>query len=224
MLVKAVLFDLYGTLGYVENSVSDEQASRFLVSLGYEVYPQAFNAALQCVSFIDYPKHGYKDWFPYLKRVLQRLDIKPDEKTLRKFARLYEQTQWKVFPDAEEAVKRAKDADLKTAIVTTIAKFKYKKALKSILEKIDVSVDGYTFRCEKSNPRIYLKTLEALGVKAREAVMIGDDVGLDVLLPKRLGMRTILLDRNGQLSTSSLEADAVVGSLSEALEKIVGMS
>jgi FMN phosphatase YigB (HAD superfamily) len=219
--IKAVCFDLYGTLARVENPLSEAHISDFLVARGYEVYPQALAAAWHYVSFVDYLRIGYKSGRAELKQVLKRLGIKPDSRTLKDLAELYGRNVWRMFPDAEVAVNMAKDAGLRTAIVTTIARFKYREVLKPIWDKIDVAVDGYTFHCEKSNPRIYVKTLEALGVEAGEAVMIGDDLGLDILLPKRLGMKAILLDRTGQYSDKDYEkADAAVNGLREAMEAV----
>jgi len=221
MPIKAVCFDLCGTLAYNENAVSDQAASRFLVDRGYKVYPQAFRAAWSYVSFVDYPNHGYKTWKPQLDQVLKRLGIKVDNQTSKDLAVLYENVRWKTFPDAENAISTAKTVGLKTAIVTTISQFKYEKALKPFRDKIDLLVDGYTFHCEKSNPKIYLKTLETLEVKASETVMIGDDVELDILLPKTLGMHTILLDRTGKFSDAKgKEASFVVKNLNEAAEKL----
>jgi HAD superfamily hydrolase (TIGR01549 family) len=222
MQIKAVCFDLYGTLAYVAEPVSDKSASDFLVSRGYEAYPQAFHAAWQYVSFIDYPKYGYRNWNTQIQRVLQRLSIKADKETLKELARLYESAKWTRFPDVEDSVEKAKKLGLRTAIVTTIARFKFKEALRPILPKIDVLADGYTFHCEKSNPRIYLKTLEALNVDACEAVMVGDDMDLDIQLPKRLGMKAILLNRAGQSFSqqSGLEADSIVRNLNEAIDAL----
>lgn len=147
------------------------------------------------------------------------MGIKPDSQTLKGLAELYERNTWKIFPDAETSVNIAKGTQLKTALVTSIARFKYKKALKPIWDKIDVPVDGYTFHCEKSNPRIYLKTLEVLGVKASEAVVIGDEPELDILLPRKLGIKAILLDRAKQYSNKECrEAEAIVNNLREAME------
>ena len=221
MQIKAVCLDLYGTLARVESTLSEAQISDFLVARGYDVYPQALAAAWHYVSLVDYPRLGYKSGRAELKLVLKRLGIKPDSRTLKDLAELYGRNVWEIFPDVEIAVNMAKGAGLRTAIVTTIARFKYRKVLKPIWDKIDVPVDGCTFHCEKSNPRIYIKTLEALGVEAYETVMIGDDLCLDILLPKRLGMKAILLDRTGQHSNKDCEeADATVSNLREAIEAV----
>ncbi len=226
MHIKAVCFDLHGTLVYVAKPVTEKSASDLLVSRGYDIYPQALAAAWQYVSFVDYPKYGYKNWSAQIQRVLQRLGVKADKETLKQLTKLYENAEWTRFPDVEDAFEKAKKLGLRTAIVTTIARFKFKEALRPILAKIDVLADGYTFHCEKSNPKIYLKTLEALNVDASEAVMVGDDMELDIRLPKRLGMKAILLDRVGQSfpQQSGSEADSIVRNLNEAIDALTELS
>ena len=215
--IKAVLFDLHGTLAYVRNPVTHQEASNYLVSRGYEVYPQTFMAAWQFVAFIDYPKHGYKNYHSFLKRLLWRIKINVDKETLDGLAKLYEQSQFELYPDALEAVKKTKEHSLKTVIVTTIARFKFQKALQPLLPYLDTVVTGYEARCEKSNPKMFKRTLEILNVRPREAVMIGDNVPIDILIPKKLDMHTILLDREHKMGGSKF-SDAVVENLLEAVK------
>lgn len=210
--IKAVLFDLHGTLAYVRNPVTEQEASDFLVSRGYEVYPQTFMAAWRFVAFIDYPKYGYKDYHSFLKRLLWRIKVKVDKETLDGLAKLYERSQFELYPDALEAVKKTKQHRLKTAIVTTIARFKFQKALQPILSYLDTVVTGYEARCEKSNPKMFKRTLEILNVRPNEAVMIGNDVPIDILIPKKLGIHTILLDREHEMCGSEF-SEAVVNDL-----------
>ena len=51
--------------------------------------------------------------------------------------------------------------------------------------------------CDKSNPKMYLGVLEKLRVAPEKAVVIGDDGYVDVILPKKIGMRTIQIIRRG---------------------------
>jgi len=78
---------------------------------------------------------------------------------------------------------------------------------------------GYEAKCDKSNPKMYLRVLEALGVDPQEAIMIGDDLELDVLLPKRLGINTLMLNRNRDTKRQSV--DAFVYDLDEAMETVI---
>jgi len=220
MVVKAVLFDLYGTLAYVPNPISDWVVSDFLVSRGYEVYPQTFNTAWRVVAFIDYPKYGYRNYRQFFQRVLQQLKVKVDNATLDELVRMFEQGGYELYPDAAKALATAKDYKFKTAVVTTVARFNYEKAFVPIIRYIDVVMDGYKAGCEKTNPKMYRKTLETLKVAPSEAVMIGDDLEVDIMLPKKLGIHAILLDREGKIQHNP-SADAVVKDLNEAIETVV---
>jgi len=220
MVIKAVLFDLYGTLAYVPNPISDWVVSDFLVSRGYEVYPQMFNTAWRVVGFIDYPKYGYGSYRQFFRRVLWRLKVKVDDTTFDGLVSLFEQNGYKLYPDASKALAMAKEYQLKTAVVTTIARFQYENAFSPIIKYIDVVMDGYRAGCEKTNPKMYRKTLETLKVAPSEAVMIGDDLEVDIMLPKKLGIKAILLDREGKVQHNA-SADAVVRDLIEAVETVV---
>ncbi|MFQ6074257.1 MAG: HAD family hydrolase [Candidatus Bathyarchaeia archaeon] len=220
MTIKAVLFDLHNTLVYNENPVSAEEISRLLFSKGYEVSPQQLKASWMFVSFVDYPKYGYKSWNSYLSRIFQRLKAKVDKETLGDIVNLLEANPYKLYSDAEEAVVKAKKSRFKTAIVTTIAYFQFKEVIKPIREYFDFIMTGYEAGCDKTNLKMYRKILETLKVKPNEAVMIGDDVQVDILLPKRLGINAILLDRKGQ-NPKCQAANAIVNDLQEALEVIL---
>jgi len=135
-------------------TIARAHVSDFLVSRGYEVYPQALHAAWHYVSFIDYPKYGFKTWEAWLRQICRRLGIKVDDKTIKDWGCLYRDENWKLYPDATEAFDSAKALGLKTAIVTSIAKFMYIKALKPIIDKVDLLVDAFTFHCEKSRAQI----------------------------------------------------------------------
>lgn len=221
MSIKAVLFDLHGTLAYVRNPVTHHEASDFLVSHGYEVYSQTFMAAWRFVAFIDYPKHGYKDYRSFLRRLLWRIKVRVDKETLDELANLYERSQFELYSDALETVKKTKQHGLKTAIITTIARFKFQKALQPILPYLDTVVTGCEARCEKSNPKMFKRTLEILEVSPSEAVMIGDDIPIDILIPKKLGIHTILLDREHKMSDIKF-SEAVVTDLIEGIKIIEG--
>ena len=221
MKLKAVLFDLYGTLVFLKQKVSGRLISDFLVSRGYEIFPQALDAAWHYVAMVDYPKLGFKSWRAWLKRIAYRLGVKVDDETIKEWTSFYRNENWKLYPDAEKALTKAKELELKTAIVTSIAKFMYIETLRPILDKIDLLVDAFTFHCEKSNPRIYRETLKHLKVKPEEAVMIGDEPHVDILIPKRLGMKAIFLSRDKKVEPYfETKPDAIVNNLTEALNVI----
>jgi HAD superfamily hydrolase (TIGR01549 family) len=219
--IRAVLFDLHGSLAYTENPLSGEEISDFLFSRGYEVSPQQLKAAWMFVAFVDYPRYGYKSWRSYFSRILWRLKVVVDQKTLNEVAKLFEERNvYHLYPDAAETVIEAKKNGLKTAVVTTIAYFQFKRAIEPIKEYFDFIMTGFEAGCDKTNPKMYQETLEILKVKPEETVMVGDDMKVDILLPKRLGMHAILLDRKIQ-KPKCQAADAISNTLPQALELIL---
>jgi HAD superfamily hydrolase (TIGR01549 family) len=221
MSLKAVFFDLHGTLAFLNNPVSSEEASQFLQEHNYYIYPQSLDAASHFVSTIDYPKYGYQSWQMYLERVMGRLNVKIDNETLEKLAMLFKQrNNYTLFQDAAAAVIKTKELNLKTAIITTIASFIFYPAIMPIKDCFDSIITGYEAGCEKSNPKMHMQALQKLDVASHEAVMIGDELLVDIKIPKKLGMYTILLDRTNKIKTKPHEADAKAATLTEAVATI----
>jgi len=216
-MLKAVIFDLVGTLAFIKEYVDNKEVSSLLVNRGYEVYPQQLRSAWNFVVFIDYPRFGYNNYESMLRKMFERLEVQIDERTLKDVAKLYQRNSFELYPDAQDAVQKVKGLGLKTSIATTAPRFWFERDIKQIIDYIDFICTGYEAGCEKSNPNMYKRILEHLKVSSQDAVVIGDDIDLDILNPKKLGVRTILLDRNGK-SKNLLEPDAIVSNLNDALK------
>ncbi|MBO3842092.1 MAG: HAD family hydrolase [Candidatus Brockarchaeota archaeon] len=145
--------------------------------------------------------------------------MQPDDGTLNELVKLFNRSEYKLYSDAAQAVAEIEDYGLRTAIVTTIARFRFEKAIKPIEGFFDFICTGYEAKCDKSNPKMWRKILETLDAKPEEAIVIGDDLQYDVLLPKKLGIRTLLLDRERKNEGNAIP-DAVAADLKEALEII----
>jgi HAD superfamily hydrolase (TIGR01549 family) len=211
---------MHGTLVFLPNPVRETEISEYLFSRNYEVSPQQVRTAWAFVSFIDYPRYGYKSWRSFFSRIFWRLHVKVDEDTVSNIARLVESRSYQLYSDAIDALVTVKQNDYRTSTVTTIAHFQFDPALQPVKECFDFVMTGYEAGCDKTNPRMYRKVLEVLQVKPEEAVMIGDDPPIDVVLPKKLGIHAILLNREGK-SIDCTEADAVVSDLNEAVETVI---
>jgi putative hydrolase of the HAD superfamily len=190
---------------------------------GYSINAQSWEAASNFVGMIDYPKYGYLDRFSYLKQVLKRLDMEIKDELLEKPARLYtRRNSYSLFHDTPSAVRDAKQLRLNTAIVTTIPEYVFASALRPIRAFFDTIMTGRKTECEKSNPLMHKRTLETLEVRPDQAVIIGDDLLVDIKIPRKLGMRIILLDRSSNIETKPREADEKTATLTEALSIIEG--
>ncbi len=196
--IRAVFFDLHATLaGFKPHSgpPDPERVSRLLRDRSLSVSTTTWEDALRQIHHIDYPRYGYPDWERYIGRAFEIVRAKPNELTFNEVIREYQKTRWNSLPFAKEAVRRAKKLGLRTALVTSIARFRFERDLRGVIDRIDFVVDGNTFHCDKSSPEIYHRTLQALKVRPGEAVMIGDELEGDVLIPTRIGMRAILLHK-----------------------------
>jgi FMN phosphatase YigB (HAD superfamily) len=196
--VRAVFFDLHATLAGFRphfGPPDPERISRLLRDRGLSVSLKAWEGAMAQIHRVDYPRYGYPDWERYIARAFEIAHAKPNEPTFKEVVSEYQRTRWNSLPFAKEAVRRAKKLGLKTALVTSIARFRFEQDIRGVLDRIDLVVDGNTFHCDKSSSEIYLRALQALKLKPGEAVMIGDELEGDVLIPTRIGMRAILVPR-----------------------------
>ena len=66
---------------------------------------------------------------------------------------------------------------------------------------------------------MHRKVLQVSWIKPHKAVVIGDDMQLDVLLPRQLGINAILLDIRG--GNEEVSVDALACNLNEAVETII---
>jgi len=104
-------------------------------------------------------------------------------------------------PQAEETLVELKQKGLKIGIIanTTISREKdVRKTLQQLgLENyFDFIVTSVDACCEKPDGRIFSLALQAFGIKACEAVMVGDRVATDIVGGNRIGMMTILFKWN----------------------------
>jgi len=222
-MIKAVVFDLYGTLLtgdiYVHVEDKDEGLSRLLRENGYDVYYQEVWAARQLVMFIDYPKGRANTPKTFYSKVLERLEIPADSKLAEALAmKAAKLEKVRLFQDVVPTINALKSRGIKTAILTTIPSWRFKHILDANSIEIDFICTAKEAKAVKPHPKIYQTVLKKLQVKPNEALMVGDDPKTDVIPPKKLGMKAVMLCREGKKTVE--EADQVIASLTELLDII----
>lgn len=91
-----------------------------------------------------------------------------------------------------------------------------KFGIRHLFQQVIVSVD---IGIRKPHPDIFLKVLEGLGVKAEDAIFVGDDQKADLLGPKELGMAVAWLNwKQKSLQEGIPRPDYEIGSLKELLD------
>ena len=217
MGIKAVIFDLFKTLGEFERLITDNEVTSMLREKGYEVYPQAWRHAFSFVVFIDYPQEGYETHEALISQVFKRLGVDVDETTIGELSTLFRDSPFVLYGESGEAIRRVKDAGLKTAIATSTPKPFFIKGVELIEGRLDFICTGYEAGYEKSNPQIYWRILDKLEIKPEETVVIEDDPILDVFNPRQLGLRTIQIIRE---ETPSELAEETAENVLEAVKII----
>lgn len=215
--MKVILLDVMDTLLTAEKRLDFIKISEYLQSKGYNIYYQSIHAAYRYVIFIKFmktPIESYKDLFSL---IFEAMEIKVDEETMGGLIELVKETyHLKLIDDARDFLEEIKNK-YPIALVSTVPRFIFESALGETRKYIKEIVTGWDAKASKPDPKMYLVALEKLGAKSEEAVFIGDDIDLDIIPPKKLGIKTIYLNREGQ---TCKEADYSVKSLKECIKLI----
>jgi len=136
----------------------------------------------------------------------------------------YREAQARFFPGAIEAVDELKARGVKLALVTNgdAAAQRDKIARFDLVRRFDhVQIEGEA-GFGKPEERAYRHALQALGVAAHEAWMVGDNLEWEVAAPQRLGIYAIWHDHLGAglPPDSPVRPDRIITSIAELLDDL----
>jgi putative hydrolase of the HAD superfamily len=108
-------------------------------------------------------------------------------------------TVMRLFPGVAEALGRLRDGGVVMALVTNGDKRQQRRKIEryDLARYFDAILIEGEFGAGKPEEIVYRHVLERLGVPAREAWMVGDNIEWDVAAPQRLGLRGVWVDREG---------------------------
>jgi putative hydrolase of the HAD superfamily len=123
------------------------------------------------------------------------------------------------LPDAIDTVRWLRDSGRRLALITNgagdaqrrkIARFELADLFDAILVEGELGFG-------KPDERVYRRALSALGVKASDAWMVGDNLEWDVAAPQKLGMSGVWVDARGRgvPEQSAVKPDHIVRSLAD---------
>jgi len=143
---------------------------------------------------------------------------------------LWEATTLQKLPHLDEVLTELKQRGYKLGVISntvTSREEHVRIALRRIdCEKyFDVVVTSVDVGCNKPDKKVFLTALKRLGVKPKEAVMVGDRIKTDILGGNRIGMKTVLFKWNKryQEETTSQEEKPtyIIKSLKELLKLLL---
>ena len=212
-MIRAVLFDVYGTIaGWSPSRYQLQRKACAAFGLGDAVTPEgilkgyATADAYMTAENASRPlrlrdKQGRDEFFGEYERLVLKgcgIDVDPDL-ALQIFNRLNEApSALTPFDDVVPTLTVLRERGLTLGLISNMnmsgADLMSNLRLSS---HVDFAVTSLEIRVEKPHPLAFQTALSRAGVEADEAVMVGDQPRSDIEGAARVGMAPILIDRDG---------------------------
>ena len=217
--VKAVLFDLGGTLVKLEDApvVFKRILSAYGAEVSLEKIAEVHKRQNEDLDNDQLALMGKAYWVQWNRRLLYSVGI---DKNVDFLAEKIDET-WldyaglQLYPETFPVLTTLKESHVKIGIVTNGLERDYQRILKDLNLNgfFDVVVGLDSCKKAKPNEEIFHYALDRLGVNAGETIFVGDSVSYDYEGARRAGLKPLLIDRE---NCASLEYTAI-SNLTEVL-------
>jgi putative hydrolase of the HAD superfamily len=208
-MIHAVTFDVTHTLIHCPRL--GEIYAEVLGRHGIEVSPEEAGRLvrmvwqeLACVAdpardrFTSHPEGPAGWWKRFLERLCEHLEAPPPSRfaAAELFARFARADAWEVYPEVPETLAALRGQGLRLGVVSN-----WDTRLPDVLDRLglascfDALVYSSEVGAEKPDRRIFEAALRSLGVRAGEALHVGDGRLEDVEGAQAVGMRALHLTR-----------------------------
>ena len=210
-MIKAVFFDLYGTLAGFSPSryeIQSEACARFGIQVtsdgiltGYGL-ADAFMAdqnATRPLRQLDREERN-RFFAEYERLVLQGAGAEVDAATALEVWRTVRQMPYKLrrFDDVPSAMEALRGKGLTLGMISNINRNGAELAQElGLAEHLDFAVTSVEVGAEKPHAPIFLAALKRAHAEPSEAVHVGDQLTSDVEGARGVGINPVLLDRDG---------------------------
>lgn len=206
MRIKVIVFDLWNTLVWDDSEDIQEEIASALM------FPDRKSFWKYCDKHFFDKKQKFTDFLTQLAKT-RDLDKKTTDRIVelwigsRKNTRVYPHT----IPTLEKLKKR-----YKLVLLSNTAYEEGNMALEkfNLRKYFDVIIISCEIGLAKPNPEFFKLVLNRFNVEPFEVCIIGDDYELDIIPSKKIGFKTILLDRKNKYSQTDY-VDVVISSLDE---------
>jgi FMN phosphatase YigB (HAD superfamily) len=210
--IKAVIFDVGGTLAYDEPGYAEGFAA-MVSGLGYPAtatdYRAASNAADADIADAPRDVESWLEWRPgYHRAILLRLGVPGSEvdavlaavvHRFKYYSRSY------VYPESRFVLRSLRWAGYTVGIISNVS-----PVLPIQLEELEITpliefaIASDTFGISKPDPRIFEEGLRLSGSAPENTMYVGDGIDPDVLGSSQLGIMPVLIDRSDRSSDDAV--------------------
>jgi putative hydrolase of the HAD superfamily len=202
-MLRAVLFDVDFTLARPGPELGPEGYVRAGERHGLTLEPVRYEAARDAalVDLRRHPELEHDDeiWFRFTERIVRGMGGDADSAyaCAVEITRAWERHEnFELYDDVADALAALRTAGLRIGLVSNSARDVWEFAQHHGLD-VDAGISSFHHGRTKPHASIFRAVLDLLEVDPPEAVMVGDTIADDIEGARALGMRAILLDREG---------------------------
>ena len=201
--LRAVLFDVDFTLARPGPELGPEGYVRVGRRHGLTLEPGRYDAARDAalVDLRRHPEleHDNEIWFRFTERIVRGMGGDADSAyaCAVEITRAWERHEnFELYDDVPDALAALRAAGLRIGLVSNSSRDVREFAMHHGLD-VDAGISSFHHGRTKPHASIFRAVLDLLEVEPVEAVMVGDTIADDIEGALALGMRAILLDREG---------------------------
>ncbi|HEY2742957.1 MAG TPA: HAD family hydrolase [Gaiellaceae bacterium] len=203
-MLRGVLFDVDFTLARPGPELGPEgyvrAGERHGLALEATRYEAARDAALVDLRRHPELEHDDEIWFGFTERIVRGMGGDADSAyacavEITRGWELHE--NFELYDDVPDALAALRSAGLRIGLVSNSARDVREFARHHRLD-VDAGISSFHHGRTKPHASIFHAVLELLGVVPDEALMVGDTIADDIEGALALGMRAILVDREGR--------------------------
>jgi HAD superfamily hydrolase (TIGR01662 family) len=203
-MLRGVLFDVDFTLARPGPELGPDGYVRAGVRHGLTLEPARYESARDAalVDLRRHPELEHDDeiWFRFTERIVRGMGGDADSAyaCAVEITRGWERHEnFELYDDVPDALAALRSAGLRIGLVSNSARDVREFAGHHGLE-VDAGISSFHHGRTKPHASIFRAVLELLGVEPGEAAMVGDTIADDIEGALALGMRAILVDREGR--------------------------
>src|SRR5437016_6392081 len=201
--LRAVLFDVDFTLARPGPELGPEGYARIGERHGLTLEPTRYEAARDA-ALVDlrlHPELEHDDeiWFRFTERIVRGMGGDADSASACavEITRGWERHEnFELYDDVPDTLAALRAAGLRIGLVSNSSRDVREFARHHALD-VDTGISSFHHGRTKPHASIFRAVLHLLEVEPAEAVIVGDTIADDIEGARAIGMRAILLDRDG---------------------------